>query len=175
MWENARARPVEKGGRRSPASGTRWAHVSLNPNVSGGDLEEFQGFVAQFAPALLRAAYLLLRDRNEPQDAVQSTSLGVLRHWRRAKAAPEAYSQTVLVNVCRDRWKHNRRHPTESIEAHGGASARACPQRARDPDGAPLEMVEHREVLKEALERLPALQREGSVHGRATTLRRRGR
>jgi RNA polymerase sigma-70 factor (sigma-E family) len=134
-------------GRRN-ATGVR----VVDPNVSTGDSEEFEIFVAEVSPVLLRAAYLLLRDPNEAQDAVQSTLLRVLRHWANARAAPEAYTQTVLVNVCRDLWKHNRRHPTEPVEAPDrGPSATAI---------ASLEVVEQRELLKEALERLPALQRE---------------
>jgi RNA polymerase sigma factor (sigma-70 family) len=127
--------------------------------VSSGDLEEFEAFAAEASPVLLRAAYLLLRDRNEAQDAVQSTLLRVLRHWASARAAPEAYTQTVLLNICRDLWKHDRRHPTERVEApEQGCSARS--PRARDTAVASLEVVEQRELLKEALDRLPALQRE---------------
>jgi RNA polymerase sigma factor (sigma-70 family) len=122
--------------------------------------EGFRTFVVEFSPVLFRAAYLLLRDRRDAEDAVQSTLLRVLRRWGTAKRAPEAYSQTVLLNVCRDHWKHNRRHPSKSLDASGPSGPAGWHGASDNAPGWRLEAIEHREVLEEALRALPALQRE---------------
>jgi RNA polymerase sigma-70 factor (sigma-E family) len=115
------------------------------------DKADFRGFVSAFSPTLLRAAYLLLRDRDAAEDAVQTTLLRTFRRWGRAKSAPEAYSRRVLVNVCRDDRRHQRRHPVQT--ASEGHEA---------PDAAvwPTERVEQRLVLEHALGALSAQQRE---------------
>ena len=73
---------------------------------------------------LLRAALVLLSSREEAEDALQLTLLRTFRRWDRAREAPEAYSRTVLVNVCRERWRHRARHP-EATGLHDDAGSQA--------------------------------------------------
>jgi len=81
------------------------------------EADAFRVFVAAYSPTLLRAALLLLRDRSAAEDVVQSTLLRTFRRWKRARDAPEAYSQRVLINLCHDHWRHRRRHPeTDTLE-----------------------------------------------------------
>lgn len=75
--------------------------------------DEFQAFAAAFLPTLLKGAYLLLRDIDLAEDAVQGTLLRVFRNWPTARSAPEAYSNVTLVNVCRDHWRRLRSRPQE--------------------------------------------------------------
>lgn len=75
--------------------------------------DEFQQFAAAFLPTLLKAAYLLLRDIDLAEDAVQGTLLRVFRHWSEARTGPEAYSRVTLVNVCRDHWRRLKARPKE--------------------------------------------------------------
>jgi RNA polymerase sigma factor (sigma-70 family) len=85
---------------------------------AGGALvrdDEFQAFAAAFLPTLLKGAYLLLRDIDLAEDAVQGTLLRVFRNWPEARSAPEAYSRVTLVNVCRDHWRRLRARPREVL------------------------------------------------------------
>lgn len=113
---------------------------------------EFREFVERFSTTLLRAAVLLVRDVDAAQDAVQLTLLRTFRRWSRARHAPEAYSRRVLVNVCRNHWRHHRRHPAQAFSADDQMDALA----AIDATG----LVEQRMFLEQALAGLPELQRE---------------
>jgi RNA polymerase sigma-70 factor (sigma-E family) len=113
---------------------------------------DFTEFVETSSASLLRAALVLLDTREEAEDALQLALLRTFRRWDRAKQAPEAYSRAVLVNVCRERWRHRKRHP----EVAGTLG-----------DVGPLaevasfaEAVDRRHVLVRVLRRLPAVQRE---------------
>jgi RNA polymerase sigma-70 factor (sigma-E family) len=110
---------------------------------------EFTEFVEAASAPLLRAALVLLRTREEAEDALQVTLLRTFRRWDHAKEAPEAYSRTVLVNVCRERWRHRFRHPEvlTDVGPHAVVTSFA-------------EAVDRRHVLVRVLRRLPAVQRE---------------
>jgi RNA polymerase sigma-70 factor (sigma-E family) len=113
--------------------------------------DEFRRFAASFLPTLLRGAYLLLRDVDLAEDAVQGTMLRVFRHWDVARVAPEAYSRKTLINVCRDHWRRQGRRPQEAFAGD-----------ATPADGAvPFdELIEQRQALDQALGELPLQQRE---------------
>src|SRR5579864_1908191 len=72
---------------------------------------EFTEFVQAASGSLLRAALVLVGSREDAEDALQVTMLRTYRRWEQAKQAPHAYARAVLVNVCRERWRHRRRHP----------------------------------------------------------------
>ena len=118
---------------------------------TGSDDEGFRRFVVSFSPTLLRAAFLLVRDRGAAEDAVQSTLLRTYRRWRRARVAPEAYSQKVLVNLCRDYWRYQRRHPAP--ESLGELEI-------RDSATESSERLEERHALWQVLGELTPQQRE---------------
>jgi RNA polymerase sigma-70 factor (sigma-E family) len=113
---------------------------------------EFTEFVEAASARLLRAALVLLDTREEAEDALQLTLLRTYRRWDRAREAPEAYSRAVLVNTCRERWRHRLRHP----EVHG-VLTEASPQSVVTSF---TEAVDRRHVLVRVLRRLPAVQRE---------------
>ena len=125
--------------------------VAAGVRRTGSDEETFRRFVAGFSPTLLRAAFLLLRDRGAAEDALQSTLLRTYRRWRHARVAPEAYSQKVLVNVCRDYWRYQRRHPAaESLDE----------VEIREAATETWERVQERQALEELLGELTRQQRE---------------
>lgn len=113
--------------------------------------EEFRSFAARVLPSLLRAAYLLLRDIDLAEDAVQGTLLRVFRHWADARAAPEAYSRQTLINVCRDHWRRQRRRPREVLGGDPGVAATST---------SFSDEFEQRDALEHALAELPQQQRE---------------
>ena len=117
-----------------------------------GHEAEFTEFVGTASAPLLRAALVLLDTREEAEDALQVALLRTFRRWDRAREAPEAYSRTVLVNVCRERWRYRKRHP-EVASAISDAGALAVVTSF-------AEAVDRRRVLVRALRRLPAVQRE---------------
>ena len=110
---------------------------------------EFTEFVQAASPSLLRAALVLLESREDAEDALQVTMLRTYRRWDRAKEAPLAYARAVLVNACRERWRHLRRHPEISQDVGELANVVSF-----------AEAVDRRHVLVRVLRQLPAVQRE---------------
>ena len=113
---------------------------------------EFTEFVEAASARLLRAALVLLDTWEEAEDALQLALLRTFRRWDHARQSPEAYSRTVLVNVCRERWRHRARHPeVTGLLTETGAQAVVT---------SFTEAVDRRHVLVRVLRRLPAVQRE---------------
>jgi RNA polymerase sigma-70 factor (sigma-E family) len=110
---------------------------------------EFTEFVEAASPSLLRAALVLLDSREDAEDALQLTLLRTYRRWDRAKEAPAAYARAVLVNACRERWRHRSRHPETSGDMEELANVVSF-----------AEAVDRRHVLVKVLRRLPDVQRE---------------
>jgi RNA polymerase sigma factor (sigma-70 family) len=78
--------------------------------------------------------------------------LRTFRRWDRAREAPEAYSRTVLLNVCRERWRHAKRHPeVPGVIDDAGPYAVVT---------SFAEAADRRHVLVRVLRRLPDVQRE---------------
>lgn len=107
-----------------------------------GDFEEF---VAARSAALFRTALLLTGDPDAADDLVQATLERACRKWARVARAdsPEAYVRRILVNLAKDRWRHDRgRHELPlTEELIGGAD--------------PAHRVDQRDELIRALQRLP--------------------
>jgi RNA polymerase sigma-70 factor (sigma-E family) len=110
---------------------------------------EFTEFVQAASPSLLRAALVLVDSREDAEDALQVTLLRTYRRWEQAKEAPQAYARTVLVNVCRERWRHRGRHPEISQDVDELANVVSF-----------AEAVDRRHVLVRVLRQLPEVQRE---------------
>jgi RNA polymerase sigma-70 factor (sigma-E family) len=110
---------------------------------------EFTGFVEGASPSLLRAALVLLGSREDAEDVLQVTLLRTYRRWEQARQAPQAYARTVLVNACRERWRHRSRHPEISQDLDELANVFSF-----------AEAVDRRHVLVRVLRQLPDIQRE---------------
>jgi RNA polymerase sigma factor (sigma-70 family) len=124
----------------------------------------FTEFVEAASPPLLRAALVLLDTREEAEDALQVALLRTYRRWEHASQAPRAYARAVLVNACRERWRHRARHP-EMPAAPGDAVALVDASALGDAGGRTnvasfTEAVDRRHVLVRVLRRLPDVQRE---------------
>jgi RNA polymerase sigma-70 factor (sigma-E family) len=122
---------------------------AVAPGGRAGRDAEFTEFVQAASPSLLRAALVLLDSREDAEDALQVTMLRTYRRWDRAKEAPLAYARAVLVNACRERWRHLRRHPEISQDVGELANVVSF-----------AEAVDRRHVLVRVLRQLPAIQRE---------------
>ncbi len=118
-----------------------------------GGYAAFEDFAREESAKLLRTAYLLVRDRELAEDLLQTTLLRVFRRWDRAKEAPAAYAQRVLLNACRDSWRLQRRRPDEQA-----ASAAEIAEGAPTTAGADVALG--RLILLDALSALPVEHRE---------------
>lgn len=110
---------------------------------------EFTEFVQGASPSLLRAALVLLGSREDAEDALQLTLLRTYRRWEQAREAPQAYARAVLVNACRERWRHRDRHPEISRDVAELVNVVSF-----------AEAVDRRHVLVRVLRQLPDIQRE---------------
>ncbi len=81
--------------------------------ISHRERAAFDSFVASCSDRLVRTAYLLCGDRGHAEDLVQTALMRTARHWRRARASPEAYARRVVVNLAKDRWRDRARRPAE--------------------------------------------------------------
>jgi RNA polymerase sigma-70 factor (sigma-E family) len=118
---------------------------------------EFEQFVTESSPALLRTAYLVAWDLTEAEDLVQECLLAVARRWPRVRGMerPHAYARRMLINLALDGATRRSRRRQEldadapSVLAHltDDAGIRA------------LRDVDVRSELTEALGRLAPRQR----------------
>ncbi len=122
---------------------------AISSGARAGRDAEFTAFVQAASPPLLRAALVLLDSREDAEDTLQLTLLRTYRRWEQAKEAPEAYARAVLVNACRERWRHRRRHPEINRDVRELANVISF-----------AEAVDRRHVLVGVLRQLPAIQRE---------------
>ena len=113
-------------------------------DVSGGDFDQF---VRDASPELLRTAYLLTGDRGHAEDVVQTALLQVARKWRRMRGEPTPYARRAVVNLAKNHWRDRFRRPHES-----GATVEAV-------HAAPEADVLLQQVLLPAVMDLPVRQR----------------
>lgn len=110
---------------------------------------EFDDFVSDQGPPLLRLAFLLCGDAHRAEDLTQIAFTDAFRHWKKVSAAdsPEAYLRRMLVNAHHD-WYRRRSSgeiPVETSSQDASASW-------RDDPG---ELVASRDGLRSALATLP--------------------
>jgi RNA polymerase sigma-70 factor (sigma-E family) len=75
---------------------------------------DFDEFVRDWSPGLLRMAYLLTGDRGHAEDVVQAALLQVARRWRRIRGEPAPYARRAVVNLAKNHWRDRFRRPHES-------------------------------------------------------------
>lgn len=112
---------------------------------------DFELFFDRTAPELVRLCFLVTLDREASADAAQEALTRAWRDWERIGAEgsdPGAWTRTVALNLCRNRW---RRLTRQARLAH-----RAYTVENRDDDLPDVD-------LQRALRRLPARQREAVI------------
>jgi RNA polymerase sigma-70 factor (ECF subfamily) len=112
---------------------------------------DFAEHFERTAPGLVRLCYLATLDREAAADAAQEALARAWRAWdqiSRPGSDPEAWTRTVALNLCRNRWRTLARR------------ARLAPQTwtatSRTDDLPDID-------LRRALQRLPVRQREAVV------------
>jgi RNA polymerase sigma-70 factor (ECF subfamily) len=144
MWEAAL--PVLRGlrglpGRQAAPAGSDEAHPDVVEPTSESLVwrrQRMEAFALLDDARLLqsyRLATMILRDRDEAEDATQEaivrawSSWGTLRDWSRF----DAWFDRILVNICRNRMRHTRTihvvaldavHDLQTADSHGATIAR---------------------------------------------------
>ncbi|GAA0402485.1 RNA polymerase sigma24 factor [Acrocarpospora corrugata] len=113
------------------------------------DRSEYDAFVAAAWTRLLRTAYLLTRDWGAAEDLVQTALLKTWLAWPRMGDEREAYVRKIMVNVHVSWWRRRWRW----AEVTTGSP----PARTQEADR--MEQADERELLWQALGRLPVRQR----------------
>ncbi|HZN70665.1 MAG TPA: SigE family RNA polymerase sigma factor [Micromonosporaceae bacterium] len=87
-------------------------------------VDEFDSFVRDRTPALLRAAYLLTGDQHLAEDLVQSALVRTHRSWRRLYRTDnaEAYTRRTMYHL-QVSWWRRRPHSSVDLDAIGGRAA----------------------------------------------------
>ena len=101
---------------------------------------------------LIRLARRLARPPDDPSDLVQETFLRAARAPERVPfgaSSEEAWLVRVLINICRDSWRHAAVRTRASAERHIGREEAASPERA----------IHARTMVWQALHTLPPRRR----------------
>ena len=111
----------------------------------------FEELVGAARPTLLRAAHSVTGRHEDAEDAVQSSLLKAMRAWQRVanqeRWRQQAYVRQIVVNTCRSGWRK-----WGSRVAIGDV-----PETVNAPE---TDTIDDRELLRQALARLPVRQRE---------------
>ncbi|MEO3812940.1 SigE family RNA polymerase sigma factor [Sphaerisporangium sp. B11E5] len=113
------------------------------------DRTEYDAFVAAAWHRLLRTAYLLTRDWAAAEDLVQTALMKAWVAWGRIGPEREAYVRKIIVHVHVSWWRRRWRH----AEVVSGSP----PDLTQREDH--IERADERELVWQALGRLPARQR----------------
>ncbi|MGC5015596.1 SigE family RNA polymerase sigma factor [Streptosporangium sp. DT93] len=111
------------------------------------DRADFEQYVKERSPRLLRAAYLLCRDWGTAEDLLQTALAKAWLAWRRVGENPDPYVYRILVNTHATWWRRRWR---------GELPSETLPE---TPDADTAEAVATREAVRQALARLPVRQR----------------
>jgi len=90
---------------------------------------EFEQFVIESSPALLRTAYLVAWDLTEAEDLVQECLLAVARRWPRVRGMehPHAYARRMLINLAGQHQRDQRHGDDRAGDEHRAAAGRSSP------------------------------------------------
>lgn len=76
---------------------------------------DFDDFVVQASPGLLRLARRLTGGSSDAEDLLQAGLLRVAGRWRTARENPVAYARKVLVNLAADGYRRKQSRPPELL------------------------------------------------------------
>ena len=138
----------------------------LIARVLGGERELFHELVRPYEKSIYFAAYSLLQNEPDAEDAAQEAVLKALKnlHTFRAEAKFSTWLVSIALNEARGRLRHNRLIEFQSVDAvPEDDTADFTPAVISDWREVPsdaLERKEVRELLQCAIQKLPAMYRE---------------
>lgn len=103
---------------------------------------DFEEYVAQRGPALLRLATLVTGSEADAQDAVQDALSRALPRWDRIVAAddPDAYVRRMVLNAHTSAWRRFRRKESPV------ALVRPASDAPEDPESAGIARLDHERI-----------------------------
>ena len=132
--------------------------TALIRRCQAGDKEAFRTLVEQYRNVLFGTAYLMMRDHGLAEDAVQEALIQIWKHLPsfRLKSSLKTWMVRIVVNEVKQQFR-KKQVPTVPLEQ--------ASQVTDDLDKAEIAMIrnEERQHLKQALEQLPAEQKEAVV------------
>ncbi len=121
--------------------------------AASDDAIGFEELVGSARPALLRAAHSVTGRHEDAEDAVQSSLLKAMRAWQRVanqeRWRQQAYVRQIVVNTCRSGWRK-------------WGSRVAIGDVPEIVDAPETDTIDDRELLRQALARLPARRARGA-------------
>ncbi|WP_371407048.1 SigE family RNA polymerase sigma factor [Kribbella sp. NBC_00662] len=89
------------------------------------EMPDFDDWVAQRGGALLRFAYLVTRDHNRAEEAVQDALIAAYSRWTKICRVqdPEAYVRRSIVNADISRWRRFFRRETPAGDVGSSATS----------------------------------------------------
>lgn len=124
---------------------------SAGPAALPGNAVGFEELARSARPALVRAAQAVTGRREDAEDAVQTSLLKAMNAWPRVAGQEhwrqQAYVRQIVVNTCRSGWR----------KWGSRVSVGEMPELAALPA---TDAVDDRELVRQALMRLPGRQRE---------------
>jgi RNA polymerase sigma-70 factor (ECF subfamily) len=131
--------------------------------AQGGDMSAFEELVARHRDKVYSRAYSMVRN---PDDALDLSQEAWSRAWTRLKqfhgdASFLTWVTRITINLCLDHLRRGKRWQPESFEQiqdEGGAWERRLPVVSANPTEG-LERAELRELIDQALARLPDIHR----------------
>ena len=138
-------------GEAEVVEGSNETETDAIKTATSDDAIGFEELAASARPTLLRAAHSVTGRHEDAEDAVQSSLLKAMRAWQRVanqeRWRQQAYVRQIVVNTCRSGWRK-----WGSRVAIGDV-----PETVNAPE---TDTIDDRELLRQALARLPARQRE---------------
>jgi len=132
--------------------------AALVRRCQAGDKEAFRILVEQYRSVLFGTAYLMMQDRGLAEDAVQEALIQTWKHLPsfRLKSNVKTWMVRIVVNEVKQQF---RKKQVSTVPLEQASEV------AVDFDEAATAMIrnEERQHLKQALEKLPAEQREAVV------------
>lgn len=134
--------------------------------ILAGDKNLFKNLILPYERMVYLAAFSILRNEADAEDATQETMLNAYRHLGsfRAESKFSTWLATIAVNEARHRLRRERRAPVNSIEERvEDREGDYTPALLTDWRQVPLEALERAEVrekIRTAVSELPGIYRE---------------
>jgi RNA polymerase sigma-70 factor, ECF subfamily len=140
--------------------------AALIARILAGERELFHELVRPCEKSVYFAAYSLLQNEQDAEDVAQEAILKALKnlHTFRAEAKFSTWLVSIALNEARGRLRHDRLIDFESVDAppddESGDFAPAVISDWREVPSDALERKELRQLLQDAVQRLPPIYRE---------------
>ena len=140
--------------------------AELIARILAGERELFHELVRPYEKSVYMAAYAVLQNEHEAEDAAQEAVLKALRNLPnfRAEAKFSTWLISIAINEARGRLRHARVLKMESLDAtqqdEEGAPVPAVISDWREVPSQALERKELRELLRQAIASLPDIYRD---------------